>query len=671
MKHLSLLVLALACLSSPALLARPALTHPLDPLSKPEIESVARILKASGKVPEGSLYPAISLREPPKAEVLAYRPGQLSRREASVVVFDPVHSRTFEAVADLRSSKLVDWKEVPGVQPSITVEELNLVPKIVKADPRWQEAMKKRGITDFEQVMFDPWAPGTLEAGDSPNVRWIRCLSYYKGGKSKNGYARPIEGVIAIVNMNQRKVERLMAGPVHPLPPENADLDRRSVQKKLGHLRLAPKPFKISQPQGPSFTLKGNEVTWQKWHFRFGVHPREGLVLYQVGYEDHGKVRSILYRGSVSEMVVPYGDHDPNWLWRSAFDVGEYGLGKLMSEIQLGSDVPENAKLIDAVQADDFGKPTVYKHAVALYERDGGVLWRHFDFYANQTDSRRARELVLCAIMTVGNYDYSFNWVFKQDGSIEQQIQLTGIMLPKGVDVAKLVESGGDHAHHDAHQAERFWHLVAPYVAAPHHQHFFNFRLDMDVDGPSHNEVGELNVSSLPRGDDNPGDNAFTMGVRTFHNEKDAVRDIDFASARKWLVINPTVRNRLGHPSAYALVPNDAIYPYQHPEAAVRGRAPFMTHHFWATPLDPAQMHAGGEYPNQSVRARDGMSQDGIDRWVSAGRSLDGKDVVLWYTFGVTHIPRPEEWPVMSVTQTGFKLLPVGFFAENPGLDVP
>ena len=54
------------------------------------------------------------------------------------------------------------------------------------------------------------------------------------------------------------------------------------------------------------------------------MHPREGVVLYRVGYEDDGKLRSILYRASLSEMVVPYGDPAPSWFFRGVFDEGEY-----------------------------------------------------------------------------------------------------------------------------------------------------------------------------------------------------------------------------------------------------------------------------------------------------------------------------------------------------------
>ena len=146
--------------------------------------------------------------------------------------------------------------------------------------------------------------------------------------------------------------------------------------------------------------------------------------------------------------------------------------------------------------------------AIAVYERDGGVLWKHYQFDdgPNGTNySRRARELVVSWIATVGNYDYGLNWVFKQDGRLELEAFLTGIMLAKGVTAETEVE------HESNGNGARSWHLVGRNVAAPHHQHFFNFRLDFDVDGAAPNAVREMNVRAAPAGPDNPAMNAFVM----------------------------------------------------------------------------------------------------------------------------------------------------------------
>lgn len=706
--------------------AAAAASHPLDPLTAAEIATAVRLVRAHPDLQGDILFPTVALHEPSKEIVRAFTPGAAFPREAFVEVLARAKRQTFEAIVDLRAKRLVSLTPQPGVQSAILSEEIDRVAPLVRADAAFREAMRKRGLTKMEDIQIDPWAPGLLDPATEPRTtRWIRALAYLKGAQD-NGYARPIEGVVALVNLSEMRVERVIDLGVRPVPPETADLNQQAIAKRLGRLRAAPKPLRLQQPLGPSFTVSGHEVRWQKWRFRFAIEPREGLVLYTVGYEDDGRVRSILYRAALSEMLVPYADPASNWSFRNAFDEGEYGLGRLTGSLEVGTDAPRHARLFDAVFADDHGAPMTVPRAVALYERDGGLLWKHFEYFSNSNDARRARELVLFSIVTVGNYDYGFNWIFRQDGTLELQAVLTGIMLPKGVQAvtadathgaptagnggsaaasaggatadkagaagasvmassspasasagagagagagttaasasAGAVAAADDHAEREGH----FWHLVAPNVAAVHHQHFFNFRLDFDVDGPA-NAVREINTRALPPGPDNPSLNAFVMEETALRTEADAQRDLNLASARRWLVVNPSSRNTLGQPAAYLLAPGDNAVPYLHPDSPIRQRAGFINHHFWATPFAPAERHAAGEYPNQS----DPAAREGLPAWTQANRPLEGQDVVAWYTFGITHVPRPEEWPVMSATTAGFKLLPAGFFARNPALDVP
>jgi primary-amine oxidase len=579
--------------------------------------------------------------------VKAWKPGQPFRREAFAVVLDRARNETSEALVDLRKKELLSWRIIPGVQPNFLVEELGTsVPDIVRADPRWQEAMKKRGITDFNQVLIDAWAPGTLGLTTAEGPRLARALSFYKG-TSTNFYGRPIEGVVALVDLNTRAVEQVVDTGVVPVSPDAGAYDEAAQPS----LRPQPKPLTVVQTEGPDFTVNGSEVRWQNWRFHFSLHPREGLVLHQVRYDDHGKLRTILYRAALSEMVVPYGDPDSNWAWRSAFDEGEYGVGRLIAPLEAGTDVPDNAVFVDGTFADDFGVPYVVQKAASLYERDGGLLWKHYDFDSLRNESRRARELVLTSVAAVGNYDYAFSWIFRQDGSLECEVGLTGIMLAKGVNDAD------QHAGH-------YMHLVSSGIAAPHHQHFFNYRLDFDVDGTT-NTVYEMDTRMLPPGKDNPYGNGMAVEETPLRTEKAARRDMSLAATRRWIVRNPGVLNALGQPVGFALVPGDNTVPYIRPESLVRKRAGFIDHHLWATVYDPEQRYAAGDYPNQS------RGWEGLERWTSDDDSLESQDVVLWYTFGVTHVPRPEEWPIMSMTKAGFKLLPVSFFARNPALDVP
>lgn len=625
--------------------------HPLDPLSEAELKAAVKILKESGKMPPGARFPVLALNEPPKQEVYRFSRGQPFRREAYAVLLDRGENRTYEAVVDLRAGKVLSFRHVPGVQPLVLNEEYALAQELVRKDPRWVAALRRRGIADKDlgAVALEPWAVGHSVLPAEVKGRALRVMTFYKGD-SVNRYARPVEGLLATVDLSAKKVIEVSDTGVVPISPYDGDYDAGRV----GPLRAPPKELRITHPQGPSFTIEGNEIRWQKWRFRISVHPRDGLLLHTVSYQDGGRARPVLYRASLSEMAVPYGDADGNWTWRNAFDVGEYGLGQLGCSLLPGADVPAYATLLDAVLPQEDGSARTVRGAVAVYEKDAGVLWRHWDYVTDRTDSRRARDLAVSYMAAIGNYDYMMTWVFQQDGAIRMDADLTGIMLAKGVAQAKETQAGRD----------RHGHLVAPGVSAIHHQHFFLFRLDMDVDGTA-NSVLEMNSEPVPMGAKNPAGNAFTMDLTPLRSEAQAQRDLNLQTSRKWLVVNPARKNSLGAPTGYLLVPGENAVPMADPESAVRKRAAFINHHVWVTRFAPRELYGSGEYPNQNNRS------EGLPVYAADNQPLPGTDLVLWYCLGVTHIPRPEEWPIMAAHRAGFQLLPAGFFTSNPSLDVP
>jgi primary-amine oxidase len=619
--------------------------HPLDPLTKEEIAAASETLRAAGKVTPEMRFQTIVLHEPSKQEVLNYRAGQPCRREAFAVIYERAANKTYEAIVDVKNRAVISWKEISGAQPSMMIDDVLLTSSIVRQNPEWQAAISKRGIADFNEVQIEPWSAGNFGFAGEEGKRIVRAISFLRG-KSRNAHARPIEGVIAYVDLSAKRVIRLVDAGVVPIPKATADLDMASI----GKMRESARGLQILQKDGPGFEVRGQEIRWQNWRFRFALHPREGLVLYTVSYNDAGRERSVLYRASLSEMVVPYGDPSAGWFFRNAFDAGEFGIGRLVASLEPGVDFPENAVLFNAIFSNEGGGATEAPRAVALYERDGVVLWKHVDYMTGHNESRRSRQLVLSYYANVGNYEYGFNWVFHQDGALELEAMLTGIMAVKAVDAANAHRSHG--------------HLVAEGVEAVHHQHIFNFRLDLDVDG-TENSVIEMNTESLPPGPRNPYNNAFTVKETVLKREMEAQRQLNFASGRRWKVINPSVKNRLGQPVGYMLFPGENSLPYVGLNSQVRKRAAFMNAHLWATQHAKDEMNAAGFYINQS------KGGEGLPQWTRANRWLENRDVVLWYTMGTTHIPRPEEWPVMAVHKMGFKLLPNGFFARNPSLDVP
>jgi primary-amine oxidase len=616
-----------------ALKTAAATPHPLTPLTADEIRAAARIFRASPHFPAGAQFSVLTLDEPPKEQVLA---KAVLPRRAFAVIYHHASDHTIEAIANLTTGAIDSWKEIPGAEPAVDGEDSDLADQIVRADHRWTDAMHARGIRDLNRVVTMSWTAGYFGLPGTEQGRVVRIVPYYAGA-GQNLYAHPVEGVVAHVNLTTRKIlDFLDIDRNAPVSRENADLTPRA-------LRTAPTPLVVTQPDGPGFRIEDGEVHWQKWRFRYALQPREGVVVYTVGYEDGGKVRPVMYRGSLSEMVVPYGDPTAGWFFRNSFDVGELGLGSTASPLRVGVDCPANCTVLDAVLAEDSGEPRVIPGAVALFERDGGIEWKHAE------NTRRSRELVLSYWSQPGNYEYGFEWVFHQDGIIEMRVELTGIMAVKGV-------ANGAH--------DPYSHLVAPNVAAPHHEHFFAFRLDMDVDGPS-NRVMELNTMAMPAGPKNPYGGGFTMEETPLRTEQEAQRQLNLASSRRWLVESTTATNALGHPTGYLLMPGENSLPFAQPDSWVRKRAGFLNAHLWVTPYSDTERYAAGDFPNQS------KGGDGLPKWTAANRPVDGRDVVLWYVMGITHNPRPEDWPVMPVYEAGFKLIPVGFFSSNPAMDLP
>jgi len=606
---------------------------PLAPLTASEIRTASRIFRGSGRFPRGAIFSQLTLDEPPKEAVLR---GAPTPRRAFAILYDRASDHTIEAIADLAAASIVSWKEIPGAEPAMTSEDSQLADRIVRADPRWARAVRARGIANLNDVAVMCWSAGYFGRKGTDQGRIVRALTYYRAPDG-NAFAHPVEGIVAEVDLTTRTIlDFLDIDRDAPVPRQNEAFDN-------GPFRDPPAPLQIVQPSGPGFQIENGEVRWQKWHFRYALHPREGLVLYTVGYEDGGRVRPILYRGSVSEMVVPYGDPGGGWYFRNSFDAGEIGLGVTALPLRPGVDCPTNCSVYSAVLADSDGQPRTIPRAVALYERDAGYVWKH------GTDARRARELVLSFVATVGNYDYGFDWIFRQDGGMEVRVALTGIMA------VKAVAEGRDDPH---------GHMVDQNIVAPHHQHFFNFRLDMDVDGAA-NRVVELNSTPEPAGKDNPYRNGFTMAETPLRTEREAQRNLNLTTSRRWIVESTTAKNALGHATAYALVPGANAVPFVAPDSHVRLRAGFLNAHLWVTPYDAAEMYAAGDYPNQS------HGGDGLPKWTSANRPIDNRDVVLWYTLGLTHNPRPEDWPVMPTDTISFQLIPWGFFSRNPALDLP
>uniref|UniRef100_A0A0E0CMR4 Amine oxidase n=1 Tax=Oryza meridionalis TaxID=40149 RepID=A0A0E0CMR4_9ORYZ len=463
----------------------------------------------------------------------------------------------------------------------------------------------------------------------------------------ENGYARPVEGIHIVIDVQNNTVIEFEDRKFVPLPPPDHLRNYTPGETRGGVDRSDLKTLIINQPDGPVSVLT--------WNLRIGFTPKEGLVIHSVAYVDGNRGRRpIAHRLSFVEMVVPYGDPNEPHYRKNAFDAGEDGLGKNAHSLKKGCDCLGLIKYFDAHFTNFTGGVETIENVVCLHEEDHGILWKHQDWRTGLAEVRRSRRLTVSFVCTIANYEYGFYWHFYQDGKIEAEVKLTGILS-----LGALMPG----------EQRKYGTTIAPSLYAPVHQHFFVARMDMAVDckpNEAYNQVVEVNVKVESAGPNNVHNNAFYAEEKNLKSELQAMRDCDPSSARHWIVRNTRTVNRTGQPTGYKLVPGSSCLPLALPEAKFLRRAGFLKHNLWVTSFKNDEMFPGGEFPNQNPRINEGLAT-----WVKKDRSLEETNLVLWYVFGITHIPRLEDWPVMPVERISFMLMPDGFFNCSPAIDVP
>ncbi len=622
--------------------------HPLEPLRADEIFAALALLKAQPTFAETTRVISVMLKEPPKPVVYAWPEIIESPRQALAILFDNGSNQAARVTLDLSANQVVKVEIAPaGAQPTLSIDEQEECERAVLVSEEFRAALERHyGVSDTSLVMVDIWSAGNYGSEEDSSLRLARPLCFLRTEPGENGYAHPIEGIRPVVDLNQMKVIRVEEHGIWPLPKEPADY----AADRVTEFRTDIKPLVITQPDGPSFTMEGNQIRWQKWQMVIGFDAREGLTIHDVRYTDHGRARPILYRASLTEMVVPYGDPRPTQVRKNAFDVGEYGIGMCANSLRLGCDCVGHIQYLDAHLCTSRGEPLTIGNAICIHEEDFGILWKHTDRrLPDAPEVRRSRRLVISSVSTVENYEYGFFWYFYQDGNIQFEIKLTGIL---SLGATQIGES-------PAHGA-----MLNRLLFAPNHQHFFNVRLDMNIDGPK-NTVQQLDVVADALDDANTFANAFRAVATDLRTERQAMSNLNLETGRTWKIVNPSVTNTVGQPVGYRFFGGDNAVPYGAPSAWWRKRAGFVEHHVWVTPFSEDERYAAGEYPNQS------KCSDGLLEWTAQDRAIQDTDLVFWYTFGHTHIPRLEDYPVMPTAYIGFLLKPSGFFDSNPANDVP
>jgi primary-amine oxidase len=589
--------------------------HPLDPLSSQELEEVVKHSRKAWDLKEQHLFAMVQLNEPDKESLINNKPVE---RSAKVTILDTATALVYEGIITIEGTSL-SWKEIENAKSPVLSTESRKAIRAVLENPEVIEALKERGIKQPQtQVHIETWPIGAqIPEFLNDGRRLIWTPMWFKPNKDSNMYAHPINGLYAIVDLKTYEVVSIENSEKTPIPETPGDyrLSQTGGDVKLNSLE-------IIQKDGPSFKLDGWKLTWERWNLRIGFDQREGLV-------------------------IPYGDPSQGTYRKNAFDTGEYGLGNYTNSLLLGCDCLGEIVYLDISLVEPEGNVRTIKNAICLHEEDFGILWKHVDTDGH-VEVRRSRRMVISSIVTINNYEYGYYWYFYQDGSIEFEAKLTGIVLT-------IADTPGKK-HPSATEIEKgLW--------APYHQHTFCARLDLDIDG-NQNTVLEVNSVSKPMGPENVHGAAYITEEKVFEKESEATSLISIEKSRYWKIINENKKNHLNKPVGYKLIHNTNTLPLASKDSVIGQRAGFMYKHLWVTKNDPNQKYPAGDYPFQSKK------DEGLPTYIKQNRDLKNTDVVLWYVFGLNHIPRTEDWPVMPVERLGFTLKPVNFFRRSPAMDV-
>ncbi|EZF35299.1 copper amine oxidase [Trichophyton mentagrophytes] len=633
--------------------------HPFDPVTPDELRLAVKILENA--FPGVALrYKVIDLQEPIKKDVVPYIEAErlcvsLPKKPARLLMamFHRLDTKSFmKALINIDTRVLLHVKEIPkDLQGPCDADELIEMEQLCLEHPAVKAEVEKMKLPPGVTVCSDPWIYGT----DDPNET-RRLLQFYMylvdtEDPQHNHYSLPCT-FSPVFDGNTKELVRmdyLSTGSDHSTKPTQPWKPVKAVQYAHNLLdeptRTDLKPYIVQQPEGPSFSVNGNFVHWQKWRFHVGFNYREGMVLYGVTYDR----RNVFYRLAVNEMTVPYGDPRAPYHRKQAFDIGDVGFGVTANQLSLGCDCLGHIKYFDGYRIDSKGNPVLLKNVLCLHEQDNGIQHKHTNYRSQAATVVRNRQLVLQMICTVANYEYIFAWIFDQAGNIELEVRATGILSTMPIDEGVSVPFGTN---------------VAPGVMAAYHQHIFSMRIDPAIDGHNNTVIYQ---DSVPMPDD-PVTNPYGVGYvqETKVIKRSTAADLSVPDARVFKIRNDNIINPTsGKPVAYKLHALPSQLMLMHPRSFNVKRAQFATRPIWVTKYRDDELYAAGEFTNQS------KGSSGVEQWVAREDNVENTDVVLWHTFALTHNPRPEDFPVMPMEKISIMLRPDGFFEKNPALDVP
>ena len=472
-------------------------------------------------------------------------------------------------------------------------------------------------------MINDPWAFGTDDINE--RRRLFQCYMYIVlcDDPEANHYSLPVpfSPVFDAISMELLWIDFLPTGETNDREEDVQPWDPKgSVEYSAKHLgedafRKDLKPLQVVQPQGPSFHINGRQIEWQKWRFTLGWTLREGPVLHNVTYDG----RSTFYRLSLSEMTVPYGDPRSPYHRKQAFDLGDSGLGLTSNSLKLGCDCLGHIKYFDGCRITTDGNPVVVPNVVCMHEVDEGIGWKHTNFRNGLASAVRNRQLVIQCTATVANYEYILAFKLDQAANIFFDVRATGIVSTMPIKTGLKVPWGT---------------TVAPGVLAVNHQHLFNIRIDPAIDGQN-NTVVQEDVVSVSDPEIDPFGVAFEVQNTTI--ARPGGYTLDPSSSRIFKIQNTSKLNKTsGKPVSYKLHAMPSQMMLMKPHTFNYKRGIFASKPIWVTKYRDNELWAAGEFTNQS------REDSGLAVWTKRNESVEDEDVVVWHSFGLTHITRPE-----------------------------
>ncbi|KIL86468.1 primary-amine oxidase [Fusarium avenaceum] len=631
--------------------------HPLDPLRTEEVQVASQVLlKHAQCTTEELRFKLIDLAEPAKAETIPYlrHKGQAPDRKARVYYHLKQSHSLLIAIVNLTKKQVEKEVEAPESQGPVDWHEFELVNKACNSHPAVQAEVAKLKLPLNARVRNDPWAFGTDDANE--RRRLFQCYMYValNDDPEANHYSLPIPlaPIFDAHTLELVELQRLPMGTGDELDPETQPWEPVKPVEYSANImgpdafRKDLKPLQVVQPEGPSFNIFGRRVEWQKWTFQLGWSLREGPVLHDVQYDG----RPLFYRVSMSEMTVPYGDPRTPYHRKQAFDLGDSGFGLTSNSLNLGCDCLGHIAYFSGVRVARAGSPVVMPNVVCMHEIDDGIGWKHTNFRSFKSSVVRNRQLVIQCTATVANYEYILAFVLDQAANIHIEVRATGIVSTMPIRQGLQVPWGT---------------IVAPGVLAVNHQHIFCARIDPHLDGDDKNTVAY--EECYPVVDDpeiDPYGCAFK--VKTTAIDKPGGYELDITKNRTYKILNESRINSIsGKPHGYKLHPVPSQMLMMGPKSFNYRRGIFTSKAIWVTKYQDNELWASGEFTNQS------REDTGLAIWSNRAENVKNENVVLWHSFGVTHVTRPEDFPVMPVEKFVMSLKPASFFEFNPSNDVP